>query len=85
MNIGVLKEALVYPSLPRCLSSGCATTSAEKPNMQYSVQTHTPGNVPRANTENVNERKAQEKNRGKKERNVHLVLPPPSPTHAFGQ
>ena len=32
-----------------------------KTDMQHSAQTHTPDNAPRADTENVNERKAQEK------------------------
>ena len=49
MNIGVLKGALVY-ALPH-----------QQKNMQYSAQTHTRDNAPRAKTENVNERKAQDK------------------------
>lgn len=46
--------------------SVCATTSAEKTNMQYSAQTHSPDNAPRANTENVNDAKRKKKNREKK-------------------
>ena len=49
MNIGVLKGALVY-ALPH-----------QQKNMQYSPQTHTRDNAPRAKTENVNEREAQDK------------------------
>ena len=49
MNIGVLKGALVY-ALPH-----------QQKNMQYSPQTHTRDNAPRAKTENVNERKEQDK------------------------
>ena len=33
----------------------------QQKNMQYSPQTHTRDNAPRAKTENVNERKAQDK------------------------